>query len=59
MISGDNVHTAIDCARKSNILGQDEETKDKVLTGDEFRRLIGEVKRTIDKDGKERLSIEN
>ena len=60
MLSGDNLYTAIECAKKAGILKEGDERQDKVcLTGKEFKELIGGVKRTIDKEGKQKYEIIN
>jgi magnesium-transporting ATPase (P-type) len=60
MISGDNMFTAIECAKKAGILNEGEDKMDKVcLTGKEFRELVGGVVRTITKEGVEKLEIKN
>lgn len=42
MLSGDNLHTAIYCAKQVNILGENEENKPLAcMTGDEFVGMIG------------------
>lgn len=60
MISGDNLYTAMECAKKAGILNEGEERMDKVcMTGKEFRELIGGVNRNIDKEGREKWEIRN
>lgn len=60
MLSGDNMYTAIDAAKKAGILTEAEEKEDKAcMTGKKFRELVGGVKKVIDKDGVEKLEIIN
>jgi magnesium-transporting ATPase (P-type) len=52
MLSGDNLYTAIDAAKKAGILTEAEEKEDKsCMTGKKFRELVGGVKKVIDKNG--------
>lgn len=60
MISGDNIHTAIACAKKAGILLEGEERIDKVcMNGKEFRELVGGVRKSIDKQGNEKWEVAN
>lgn len=60
MISGDNIHTAIDAARKAGILKDGEDKVDKVcMLGKDFREQVGGVKKTVTKDGVEKWELEN
>jgi magnesium-transporting ATPase (P-type) len=60
MLSGDNLYTAIDAAKKAGILTEGEEKEDKVcMSGKQFRELVGGVKKVIDKNGSEKLEITN
>jgi Ca2+ transporting ATPase len=60
MISGDNLYTAIECAKLAGILNEGEERMDKVcMIGKDFRELIGGVNKIIDKEGKEKFEIKN
>lgn len=60
MISGDNLYTAIECAKLAGILNEGEERMDKVcMLGKDFREQIGGVIRTVDKEGKEKWEIKN
>jgi len=60
MISGDNIYTAIEAAKRAGILSEGEETVDKVcMLGKDFRDLVGGVKKVFDKDGCEKLGVQN
>jgi len=60
MISGDNMYTAIDCAKKAGIIREGEEkTSQVVMNGEEFRNQVGGLTRTVEKDGKERYRVNN
>jgi len=55
MISGDNMYTAIACAKAAGILEEGEETVDKVvMLGKDFREMIGGIKKVVDKEGREK-----
>ncbi len=60
MVSGDNLETATAVAIQAGILTE-EESKQKYacMTAEEFRRLVGEVKRERDGEGTYKLSIQN
>jgi magnesium-transporting ATPase (P-type) len=50
MISGDNLYTAIEAAKKAGILQEGEENIDKVcMLGKDFRDLVGGVRKALDK----------
>jgi magnesium-transporting ATPase (P-type) len=60
MISGDNLQTAIEVAKRAGILTEGEEKTDKsVMEGSEFREYVGGYRVTKDKDGNEKYSIVN
>jgi len=60
MLSGDNLYTAIDAAKKAGILAEGEENMDKAcMLGKRFRELVGPVIKTVDKNGTEKLEIQN
>ena len=60
MISGDNLETAIQMAKKAGILQEgDDKVANACMTGEEFRSRIGEVVKHVSKDGKERWEITN
>ena len=60
MISGDNLQTAIEVAKRAGILNDGEERTDKaVMEGTEFREFVGGYRITKDKDGNEKYSIVN
>lgn len=53
MISGDNIHTAIACAKLAGIVDDDEirDNQYACMTGKEFRNLVGGVMKTQIKEG--------
>lgn len=54
------MYTAIECAKKISILSEGEEKIDKaVMTGKQFRELVGGVKKIEEKDGCIRYEIVN
>ena len=58
MISGDNLYTAIECAKEAGILQQNEESMEKVcMEGKEFRAYVGGVKKVQDPNGSERYEV--
>lgn len=60
MISGDNLQTAIEIAKRAGILNEGEERTDKaVMEGRDFREFVGGYRVTKDKDGNEKYSIVN
>lgn len=60
MISGDNLQTAIQMAKKAGILQDgDEQVQNACMTGAEFRSRIGEVVKIVGKDGKQKYEISN
>jgi len=60
MISGDNMYTAIDTAKKAGIIRDGEEkTSQVVMNGDEFRNQVGGVTRHVEQDGKEKYRVNN
>ena len=60
MISGDNLETAIQMAKKAGILFEgDEKVPNACMTGAEFRSRIGEVVKHVSKDGTERFELSN
>ena len=60
MISGDNMYTAIDCAKKAGIIKPGEEnTSQVVMNGKDFSEAIGGLTRTVEKDGKEKYRVNN
>ena len=60
MLSGDNLYTAIEAAKRAGILTEAEEKEDKsCMIGKRFRELVGSVKKVVDKNGVERLEISN
>lgn len=60
MVSGDNMWTAIDTAKKAGIIREGEEkTSGVVMNGDEFRQQVGGVTRHVEKDGKEKYRVNN
>lgn len=60
MISGDNIETAIACAKKAGILREgDENAPMRCMLGKEFSEKIGGVKKVVGKDGKEKFAIGN
>jgi Ca2+ transporting ATPase len=60
MVSGDNIDTATAVAIKAGIITEEESKHHNTcMTGEEFRRLVGEVRKEIDGEGKERVIIQN
>jgi P-type Ca2+ transporter type 2B len=60
MISGDNLYTAIECAKRAGILQAGEEKIDKVcMLGKDFRELVGGVRKALDKQGNEKWEVAN
>jgi magnesium-transporting ATPase (P-type) len=58
MVSGDNIDTSTAVAIKAGILTEEESKHHNAcMTGEEFRKLVGEVRKEIDADGKERSII--
>jgi magnesium-transporting ATPase (P-type) len=58
MVSGDNIDTATAVAIKAGILTEEESKHHNAcMSGEEFRKLVGEVRKEIDADGKERSII--
>lgn len=58
MVSGDNLETAIACAKKAGILLEGEEKAEmRCMTGEEFSRAIGGVRKVVGKDGTEKWVV--
>lgn len=58
MISGDNLETAIACAKKAGILAEGEENVPmRCMNGEDFRREIGGIVKVQGKDGKEKWTV--
>lgn len=60
MISGDNLHTAKATAIEAGILRPEEaEQRYVCMTGNEFRNLVGGVRRNVDRAGHEKVEVIN
>jgi P-type E1-E2 ATPase len=60
LISGDNKETAKAVAIKAGIVTEAEaENRHVVMASEEFRNAIGEVRKTIDSEGNEKLIFSN
>lgn len=61
MISGDNIYTAVECAKRAGILPENYDRIDssECMLGKEFMERIGGVIKNVDKDGKEKYEIQN
>lgn len=58
MISGDNLHTAIACAKMAGILMEGEENVPmRCMTGAEFRKAIDGVRKITDQEGREKWVV--
>jgi Ca2+-transporting ATPase len=58
MVSGDNLETATAVAIKAGILNEEEaKTKYACMTAEEFRKLVGEVRRERDSEGNFKMSV--
>lgn len=58
MISGDNLSTAVEYAKRAGILRAEEERIDKVcMEGKEFRAYVGGTKKVIDDNGEEKYEV--
>jgi magnesium-transporting ATPase (P-type) len=60
MVSGDHIDTATAVAIKAGILTEDEaKIKYAVMHADEFRKIVGGMRKEIDKDGNVKHIIQN
>lgn len=60
MISGDNIYTAIECAKKAGIITEEEGlSKEVCMSGKDFRDKVGVIKKTRDRDGDVKYEISN
>jgi len=60
MVSGDNLETAVAVAIKAGILTEEESKHSNAcITGEEFRRICGEVRKEFDADRNEKVTIQN
>lgn len=58
MVSGDNLFTAIECAKISGILGEQEARSEKAcMEGKDFRAYVGGTRKVIEQDGEERFEV--
>lgn len=60
MVSGDNLETATAVAIKAGIITEEEsKQRHTCMAADEFRKLVGGMRKTIGPDGNERMEIQN
>jgi magnesium-transporting ATPase (P-type) len=61
MISGDNLYTAIELAKKAGILDNvlDKTVDKQIMLGKDFRELVGGTRKTMDHNGEERWEVGN
>ena len=58
MVSGDNIETAKAVAIKAGIVSEAESSgKFAVMTGEEFRNVVGGMRKDIDDQGNAKMSI--
>jgi magnesium-transporting ATPase (P-type) len=60
MISGDNLDTAVEVAKKAGILQNDDDKYEKVcMLGKDFREAVGGVRKVMDAAGNEKWEVVN
>ena len=60
MVSGDNLETATAVAIKAGIITEEEsKTRNVCMVGEEFRRLVGGMRKALGSDGSVRMEIQN
>lgn len=60
MVSGDHLETAVAVAIKAGIVSEeDSKQRYSCMTGEEFRKLVGGIRKSIEPDGSVKLEIQN
>jgi magnesium-transporting ATPase (P-type) len=58
MVSGDNIETATAVAIKAGIISEKEATeKYTCMTGEEFRSIVGNMRKELDNEGNAKMCI--